>query len=267
MPNFSQEEQRALSADELELVTRARYPQLREHSGAELTQLIRLLRERRDRARAVGNRQRREARGKAAPSGVAAARGNEGTVEKEKYLTAALRRATMERKRRQGADDAGEVGAKKAARSGAKRAPATRAGGTAKAGRKPRGPAQARGKLAAAPVVGAAVTAADEVAKPAKADKAERQAAKAAKEQARAEKQAAKAAKENARAEKQAEKAEKAAARDAKKAKKDKAGKDKPAKAKGKDKAEKVKADKPKADKPKQAKSKAAKKPGDKKAK
>lgn len=101
MPNFSAEDRRALSGEELDLATQSRQPQLGKLSDADLAQLISRLRAARDKARGRGNRQAREARGKADPAGVQPAGGNEGTVVKEKLLNAALRRATIERKRRQ----------------------------------------------------------------------------------------------------------------------------------------------------------------------
>ena len=103
MPNFSVEERRALSDEELDLATQSRQPQLAALSDEALSTLISRLRAARDKARGRGNRQAREARGKADPAGIQPASGNAGTVQKEKYLAAALRRATMERKRRQDA--------------------------------------------------------------------------------------------------------------------------------------------------------------------
>lgn len=103
MPNFSVEERRALSDEELDLATQSRQPQLATLSDEALSTLISRLRAARDKARGRGNRQAREARGKADPAGIQPASGNAGTVQKEKYLAAALRRATMERKRRQDA--------------------------------------------------------------------------------------------------------------------------------------------------------------------
>lgn len=106
MTDPSKEEQRALSRDELELVSAARQPGLREMSDRNLSDLIRRLRERRDRARATGDRQAREIRGKAAPAGTTPASANEGTRSKEHFLGAALARAMEERERRQGEEHA-----------------------------------------------------------------------------------------------------------------------------------------------------------------
>lgn len=102
MTDLSAEEKRALSQDEQELSMTARQPGLGELSDSALSDLISRLRDRRDRARDIGNRQRREARGKAAPSGSTPARGNEGTKSKQDYLSAALRRAMAEHKKRAG---------------------------------------------------------------------------------------------------------------------------------------------------------------------
>jgi hypothetical protein len=100
MTDPSKEEQRALSRDELELVSAARQPGLREMSDRDLADLVTRLRDRRDRARALADRQRREMRGKAAPAGVTAAADNAGTRSKEHFLGAALARAMEERDRR-----------------------------------------------------------------------------------------------------------------------------------------------------------------------
>ncbi|MGZ3216655.1 hypothetical protein [Paracoccus sp. T5] len=100
------EEQRALSKDEQDLADRARQPALGALSDKELSDLIPLLRDRRNRARDISDRQGREARGKADPAGINPAGGNEGTRSKADYLNAALDRAMAERDRRQsGSDD------------------------------------------------------------------------------------------------------------------------------------------------------------------
>ncbi|RJL06535.1 hypothetical protein D3P06_03435 [Paracoccus aestuarii] len=102
----SAEEKRALSKDELELADRARHPALGDLSDRELSDLVGLLRDRRNRARDIGDRQGREARGKADASGAAPAAGNAGTLTKQDYLSAALDRATAEREKRQGGGEA-----------------------------------------------------------------------------------------------------------------------------------------------------------------
>jgi hypothetical protein len=100
MTDPSKDEERALSRDELELVSAARQPGLREMSDRALGDLVTRLRDRRDRARQMAERQRREMRGKAAPAGVSPAADNAGTRSKEHYLGAALARAMEERDRR-----------------------------------------------------------------------------------------------------------------------------------------------------------------------
>lgn len=102
----NQEEQRALSRDEQELADQARNPALAQLSDRDLSDLVSRLRERRNRARDIGDRQRREARGKSEPAGVSAAGGNEGTMTKHNYLGAALERAMAERERRSGESSA-----------------------------------------------------------------------------------------------------------------------------------------------------------------
>ncbi len=96
----SAEELRALSRDEQDLADQARQPALGQLKDRDLSDLVSRLRDRRNRARDLGNRQGREARGKADPSGVTAAGGNEGMRSKLDYLNDALERATAERDRR-----------------------------------------------------------------------------------------------------------------------------------------------------------------------
>ena len=101
----SPEERRALDADELQLADMARDPKLGSLSDRDLSDLISRLRSRRNRARDISDRQRREVRAKAPPSGATPAKGNEGTRSKHDYLNEALARATEERKARGGADE------------------------------------------------------------------------------------------------------------------------------------------------------------------
>lgn len=95
-------EQRALDRDEQALADKARNPELAGLSDRDLSDLIALLRERRNRARDIGDRQGREARGKAAPAGATIASSNQGTVSKHDFLSEALDRAMDERERRGG---------------------------------------------------------------------------------------------------------------------------------------------------------------------
>ena len=108
MTAITPEEKRALSQDELELSHNARQPRLAELTDAEVADLISRLRDRRNRARDIGNRQRREARGKAEPAGTSPASDDSGTRSKQDYLTAALRRATSEQKKRERSRDGGK---------------------------------------------------------------------------------------------------------------------------------------------------------------
>ncbi|MDO5622543.1 MAG: hypothetical protein Q4G24_13855 [Paracoccus sp. (in: a-proteobacteria)] len=81
----SAEEKRALTRDELELADQARQPALGALSDRDLSDLISRLRDRRNRARDIGDRQSR------------ADQGNAGTRSKHAYLNEALDRARSER--------------------------------------------------------------------------------------------------------------------------------------------------------------------------
>ena len=93
-------ERRWLSADELALVEKTRHPALGLLADRDLTELRKLVRERRDRARDIAARQRRELRGKAPPKGAQPATSDAGTREKRDVL-AALKRINTEEARRQ----------------------------------------------------------------------------------------------------------------------------------------------------------------------
>ena len=58
------EEARALNADERELVEKSHHPALQELPDDELSTLVKLMRERREKAKAQADRKRREMRGK-----------------------------------------------------------------------------------------------------------------------------------------------------------------------------------------------------------
>lgn len=96
------EEKRALDADEFELVEKSHHPQVGELSDSELSDLIRLVRERRDRAKTLASRRRREMRGKAAPRGAEASKQDTGSHLKTEVLAMAVRRLNAERSRRAG---------------------------------------------------------------------------------------------------------------------------------------------------------------------
>ena len=94
------QEARALSADENELVSKSHHPDVQHVSDEELRSLVKLVRERRDRARTEASRRRRELRGKAAPKGAAASRAEEGSKLKLAVLAMAMRRLNSELERR-----------------------------------------------------------------------------------------------------------------------------------------------------------------------
>lgn len=100
MNRSRREIERLLSKDEHELVTQARFPQLTELSSAELSSVAKRLRDARDRAQTIAQRQRREMRGKAAPSGAQPASDNTGSMEKSSLLAAAMQRVNKETSRR-----------------------------------------------------------------------------------------------------------------------------------------------------------------------
>lgn len=94
-------ERRILSADELSLVEKTHHPVLGQLPDNDLTELRKLLRERRDRAKDIAARQRRELRGKAAPKGARPATGDYGMREKRDLLAAAVQRLNKEAARRE----------------------------------------------------------------------------------------------------------------------------------------------------------------------
>ena len=63
MANTRKEEARALDAEERDLVEKSHHPVLQELSDQDLSQLVKLLRERREKAKTQANRRRREMRG------------------------------------------------------------------------------------------------------------------------------------------------------------------------------------------------------------
>lgn len=100
MAHSRKDEARALSADELAHVDQSRHPQVQELSDAALADLIRLLRERRDRAQSEAARRRREMRGKAAAKGARASTDDTGSRLKVEVLAMAMRRLNGEAERR-----------------------------------------------------------------------------------------------------------------------------------------------------------------------
>ncbi len=94
------DEERYLDKDERELVAKSHQPELAELADDELGKLKRLIRERRDRARDIASRQRREMRGKGRPQGESPAADNAGSKVKLAVLAKAVRRLNSEAARR-----------------------------------------------------------------------------------------------------------------------------------------------------------------------
>lgn len=109
MAQTRRDEQRLLSKDEFDLVAQTRHPALTQIEDGELDDLVRRLRDTRDRAQGIARRQRREMRGKAAPSGAKPASDDTGSMGKGELLSAAVKRANKERTRRQSKSDRGEL--------------------------------------------------------------------------------------------------------------------------------------------------------------
>jgi hypothetical protein len=94
------EEARALSADEHGLVEKSHHPAVQGLADAELSDLVKLLRERRDKAQGEAHRRRREIRGKGAPKGAVASKADGGSQLKLEVLAMAMRRLNGEAERR-----------------------------------------------------------------------------------------------------------------------------------------------------------------------
>jgi len=100
MATLRRQEARALSADERTLVDKSYPPAVRSLADSDLASLVRLTRARRDRARTMAQRQRREIRGKSSARGAAPSKADEGSRLKLSVLSDALRRLDSETKRR-----------------------------------------------------------------------------------------------------------------------------------------------------------------------
>jgi hypothetical protein len=100
MARSPKQEARALTADERELVAKSRQPALQALTDTQLAILLKRTRERRNRARTVADRQRRELRGKARARGAAPSKADEGSRLKLSVLTTALQRLDAETQRR-----------------------------------------------------------------------------------------------------------------------------------------------------------------------
>ncbi|WP_296745048.1 hypothetical protein [Mesorhizobium sp.] len=94
------EEARALSADEHDLVQKSHHPAVQELSDIDLAGLVKLLRERRDKAQTEAHRRRREIRGKGAPKGATPSKADAGSQTKLAVLSMAMRRLNGEAERR-----------------------------------------------------------------------------------------------------------------------------------------------------------------------
>jgi hypothetical protein len=136
------QELRALSADERELVDMSGARAVKSLTDAQLSGLVKRLRTKRDRARTMAERQRRELRGKATPRGATPPKADDGSRLKLTILTEALARLDAETARR------GSVKAKAALVESAKKALALKQKAkTATPPAKTRGPAKVvRGK-------------------------------------------------------------------------------------------------------------------------
>ncbi len=120
------QELRALSADEREMVDQSGARAARALTDTQLSSLVKRLRTKRDRARTVAERQRREMRGKSRARGAAPAKADDGSQVKLAVLTAALARLDTETARR------GKVKAKASMVASAKKALALKEKATAK---------------------------------------------------------------------------------------------------------------------------------------
>ena len=95
-----QQEIRALDADERALVEKSHHPEIQTLSDKELADLVKRMRERRDKAKDRANQRRREMRGKAAPKGATPSTADEGSKLKQAVLATAMRRLNSETERR-----------------------------------------------------------------------------------------------------------------------------------------------------------------------
>jgi hypothetical protein len=93
-------EERALDAEERDLVAKSHHPALQDLSDQDLAQLVKLVRERRDKAKTNANQRRREMRGKGAPKGATPSKSDDGSKTKLAVLAMAVRRLNSETERR-----------------------------------------------------------------------------------------------------------------------------------------------------------------------
>jgi hypothetical protein len=100
MSRSRREIERLLSKDEREMASQATQPAIAQLSASDLTSLAKRLRDARDKAQTIAQRQRREMRGKAAPAGAKPATDNAGSVEKAALLASAMQLVNKETARR-----------------------------------------------------------------------------------------------------------------------------------------------------------------------
>jgi hypothetical protein len=119
-------EKRMLTADEFETVGRTHYPEIRELSRKDLSDLVRRLRDHRDKARDTARQQRREMRGKSEPRGATPASDDTGTARKGEIFAAAVKRVNREiarhDQRRSALRPAGQVAPRAATQAGERQA-------------------------------------------------------------------------------------------------------------------------------------------------
>ncbi|VTZ26991.1 conserved hypothetical protein [Methylocella tundrae] len=94
-------ERQVLNTDEISLVEASHHPGLAALSDKDLAELRKLVRDRRDRARDIAARQRREIRGKADPRGARAVTQDAGSRAKRDVLAGAMQRINKEAARRE----------------------------------------------------------------------------------------------------------------------------------------------------------------------
>jgi hypothetical protein len=100
MAHTRKQEERLLDKDERDMVAQSHMPALAGLDDKDLAALLPRVRESRDKARAVAQRQRREMRGKAAARGAEPARDDAGSQGKRDVLGKAVRRVAKEIERR-----------------------------------------------------------------------------------------------------------------------------------------------------------------------
>jgi hypothetical protein len=89
-------EKRMLTATEFEVVEQSHYPAIMELPKESLSDILKLLRDYRNKARDRAHQQRREMRGKSQPRATVAALDNSGTERKGEIFASALKRVNRE---------------------------------------------------------------------------------------------------------------------------------------------------------------------------